>query len=454
MRATAWKCERWVAALLPAALLTLGCVAQARAADSSTVLTGVKIVDNPTGGRIYFGQMTGQPTPAEAMGRVLQRVTALCGDRPQLGKLVRNTAGDVLAAFFSVNGANLDGKPLEGLAIVYAPKTGSAGGAVLLDDATRFPTTVNPMFTKLKEELGASPSSGTSANPSASSPKTAAAKPASSGSVAVKPGKAQPLQSYPFPDGTGTIRLPAGWQVGQAHMGDVTASGPHGETLRFGWAVPVMGDSRSAALGNFVAIPYEIQPADAFKAIMAQIFQKARKPPPTIDISKVRELPSPGVSNNFLYGDIDVHDGKGQQFLVVEMISGPPMQQMMGARDFKFFMVLGPQQVMAEEAATIAAIYSGYGQNTQQLNRVANTEIQQGIAQTNQFTHTVSQYMDSSDRATAGMSNVLREQTVIVDTRTGAHATTSDGLAGAFISANPNRFQAVSPSEYTSGIDY
>ena len=36
---------------------------------------------------------------------------------------------------------------MEGLAIVYAPKTGTAGGAVLLDDADRFPTTVNQMFT-------------------------------------------------------------------------------------------------------------------------------------------------------------------------------------------------------------------------------------------------------------------------------------------------------------------
>ena len=51
---------------------------------------------------------------------------------------------------------------MEGLAIVYAPKTGTAGGAVLLDSADKFPTTVNSMFTKLKQELGTSASpSGT-----------------------------------------------------------------------------------------------------------------------------------------------------------------------------------------------------------------------------------------------------------------------------------------------------
>jgi hypothetical protein len=52
------------------------------------------------------------------------------------------------------------------------------------------------------------------------------------------------------------------------------------------------------------------------------------------------------------------------------------------------------------------------------------------------------------------MSNILRDQTVVVDTETGGHATTSNGLAGALIDSNPNRYQPVSPSGYISGIDY
>ena len=84
----------------------------------------------------------------------MQRVTSLCGDRPQLGKLDKNTTGEILAGFFTVTGKSLDGKPMKGLAIVYAPKTGTAGGAVLLDDADRFQTTLNPMFTMLKQALG------------------------------------------------------------------------------------------------------------------------------------------------------------------------------------------------------------------------------------------------------------------------------------------------------------
>lgn len=85
---------------------------------------------------------------------------------------------------------------------------------------------------------------------------------------------------------------------------------------------------------------------------------------------------------------------------------------------------------------------------------MVNTQIQLPIAQTNQALNMVAQYTDSADRMTAGMTNMLRDQTVVVDTQTGGHATTSDGLAVALIDANPGRFQSASPSGYISGIDY
>jgi hypothetical protein len=114
----------------------------------------------------------------------------------------------------------------------------------------------------------------------------------------------------------------------------------------------------------------------------------------------------------------------------------------------------GPEQAMGAEASTIAEIFPSYSRNNNRLNAIVNTQMQQSIAITNQALNTVAQYNDSADRMTASMSNMLRDQTVVVDTRTGGHATTSDDLAGALINANPNRFQSVSPSGYISGIDY
>jgi hypothetical protein len=454
----------WAAgAMLPIALWTGMSVAQAPAQGSGGALSGVRTIAVPNGGTIYLGVMAGQPTPEDGMGKVMQRVTALCGDRPQLGKLDKNTSGEILAGFFTVTGKNLDGKPMEGLAIVYAPKSGTAGGAVLMDTADRFPKSVNSMFARLKQELGAPPSS--SGAPSSAGGSGTPVKAGSSAATAapVKSGPPQPLQPFVFPDGTGVIGLPAGWQPGNTAKGDVSATGPHGEKLRFGWTLAIidptnpqsralMGNSRGAAPGNFVAIPYGTDPANAYKAAFTQLAQKARKQPPAIDIAKVQDMPMQGGKNYMLYGHMDFHDNLGKQYLVAQMINTMP--QPMGTWQMTLHVMYGPEQAMAAEAGTISEIFPSYNRDNNRLNVIVNTEMQQSIAITNNALQTIAQYNDSADRMTAGMSNMLRDQTVVVDTRTGGHATTSDDLAGALINANPSRFQSVSTSGYIPGIDY
>ncbi len=429
--------------------------------SSSGTQAGYKSISMPNGGHVYLGALAGQPTPEDAMGKVMTKVTALCGDRPQLGKLDKNATGEILAGFFTVTGKNLDGKAMEGLAIVYAPKSGTAGGAVLLDDADRFPTTVNAMFARLKQELGA-PASGSGAQASAGGSGASAGSSAAT-TAPVKAGSAPPLQRAVFPDGTGSIGLPAGWQMQNAAKGDVSAAGPNGEKLRFGWTIAVldptnpgsralMGNSRGAAPGNFVAIPHSADPATAFKAAFTQLAQKARKPAPVIDIAKVQDIPMQGGANEFLSGDIDFNDGKGKQFLLTQMISTQILAA--GSWQMTLYVMYGPPQVMGQEASTIAEIYPNYSLNARAVNAIVSQENQQIIAITNSTLNMIQQYTDSSDRMTAGMSNMLRDQSVVVDTQTGGHATTSDDLAGALINANPGRFQTVSPSGYIPGIDY
>lgn len=438
-------------------------------AQSGGAPAGIRKIDVPNAGHIYIGGLAGQPTPADAMGKTLHQVEVLCGDHPQLGKQVKNSSGEILAAFFTVTGKSQDGKPMEGLAIVYAPKSGSAGGAVLMDYADRFPSTVNTMFTRLKQELGAPATpSGAQASTSGAQSSGGTASPAkgataSTTSVPAKSAPAAQLKRVAFPDGTGVIGLPADWQMTQAQKGDVSAAGPKGEKLRFGWTIAVidptnpqsralMGNSRGAVPGGFVSIPYGTDPAKAYADVMTQMSQKARKQAPDVNISKVQEIPMQGGKNYMLYGDMDFHDGTGKLYLVAQMINTMPQQ--MGTWQMTLYVMYGPEQVMGEESATIAAIFPSYSRDNNRVNSIVNTEMQETIAITNQTLNTIAQYTDSSDRLTAGMSNMLRDQIVVVDTRTGAHATTSDDLAGALIDANPGRFQSVSPSGYISGIDY
>ena len=213
---------------------------------------------------------------------------------------------------------------MAGLALVYAPKSGNAKGAVLVDNADRFPQTVNSMFARLKQELGkgpaASPASQTSAGVSATS--TTAATPAKSGDPAktttsakatapakaaapVKSGPAQPLQRVAFPDGTGVIGLPAGWQMQKATHGrrdrrgaarrEVALRLDHSSDRSHEPAVEdIDGNSRGEAPRNFVAIPFGTDPAKAFTAAFTQLARKAGKQPPDIEISKVQDIPMQG----------------------------------------------------------------------------------------------------------------------------------------------------------------
>lgn len=454
----------WAAgAMLLGALWTGISGAQTPTQSNGGAQSGVKTIDNPEGGRIYLGVLAGQPTPQDALGKTLHRVSVLCGDHPQLGQLVQSPNGDILAGFFTVTGKNQDGKPMAGLALVYAPKSGTAGGAVLMDSADRFPTTVNSMFARLKQELGKAPASSSGSQAQTVGSGAGGTGNPAKGGASVKAAPAQPLQRAMFPDGTGVIGLPAGWQMQQAHMGDVTASGPRGEKLRFGWTIAVidptnpqsralMGNSRGGAPGNFVAIPYGTDPANAYKSALTQMSRKSGKQAPEINISKVQEIPMQGGKNYMLYGDMDFHDSQGKLYLVAQMVNTMP--QTMGTWQMTFYVMYGPEQVMGEEGSTISAIFPSYSRDNKRVNDMANAQIQQTIAETNQFVNTVGQYIDSSDRLAAGMSDMLREQTVVVDTHTGAHARTSDDLAGALVDANPSRFQTVSPGGYIRGIDY
>ena len=132
------------------------------------------------------------------------------------------------------------------------------------------------------------------------------AAPAAS-TVAANPVKAtapaQKLTQTNFPDGSGSVGLPAGWKITNAREGDITAQGPKGEKMRFGMAQQAIDYSnpQSRALGrgpggtapgNYVAIPFGTPGDVAYKQVLAQLGQKLRKPVPTIDYSMVQTIPT------------------------------------------------------------------------------------------------------------------------------------------------------------------
>jgi hypothetical protein len=290
--------------------------------------------------------------------------------------------------------------------------------------------------------------------------------PSSAANAASTAGPPQKLTPYVFPDGSGSMGLPPGWAVIQAQLGDVIARGPNGEKLRFGLVISVIDPTSpqagvlmagGAAPANFIAVPYSADAATLFTQGSEQIAQKLRLPPPSISIQSTRNLPGNnrgefGGKNFAVYGLVDAHDGRGAQAMVTQMIVTPP--QALGAYQVTVFEITAPPQVMANDTATITAIYTNYNRNTQFVMAAVNAQTQQSEMQEQQFLDAARQQSDQSERSTAGFSNYLLDQTVIRNTQTGEHFTVSNQRADWLTRHNPNLFEDVPESDYIKGIDY
>jgi hypothetical protein len=236
--------------------------------------------------------------------------------------LFQDRSGQTLAAFFSVTDNKNGGRRMLGLIVAALAAGGQGRAAVLSDDAQRFPQTVNSLLQRLSAELNSNPGSSKPPGGAASS------------------GVADSLHPVAFPDNSGSISLPPGWQIKSARMGAVQADGPKGERLIFGLYVPVIDPTNPQARymmnmetqggrvplpGLYVAIPYGTEPGRAYVSAAAQLAQKQGKPAPDINITKVTDGPSQGrVTAKIIQADMDAHDGKGLVALSVQLQIVPP----------------------------------------------------------------------------------------------------------------------------------
>ena len=113
-------------------------------------------------------------------------------------------------------------------------------------------------------------------------------------------------RTSPFPDGSGQIELPDGWQIVFARKGMVAATGPHGEIER-GVATPVMSRAGAARLGAMAQqLPMPVlDPTDPVSALtgvwahLAATAQQVGRPAPrifrVIEAAPV-SVPVPGLS--------------------------------------------------------------------------------------------------------------------------------------------------------------
>jgi len=428
--------------------------------------SALKTISNPSGGQITYGPMKPQPSVQAAMGEMLRQIHGRYGDRPQVGRLVQDRTGQALAAFFNVTDKNSGGQRVSGLVMVTVVRSGEARAAVISDDAQRFPQTVNSMLQRLSAEWNSNPESS----------KHSPGGPA-------RDGVAAQLHPVAFPDNSGSISLPSGWQLPSARMGAMEADGPNGEKLLFGIYIPVIEPTNPQARymmnmetqggrvplpGLYVAIPYGTDPGRAYISGAAQLAQKQGRPAPTINITKVADGPAQGrLITKIIQADMDAHDGKGVMALSVQLQIVPPYDAS-GSWGMSVYQASVPKALFAQETPTLVAIAKTYKVN----NQVVDSEVRQQIALDNEFTQSVlararaseaafDQKLaqdraneDARDKSFQAFDNVILGQSVVRDTERDTHRTISNDYADALVRSHPDRFEYVPTQDYLKGIDY
>jgi hypothetical protein len=449
--------------LLPAFLcsLTHSPVVEAASGstDSGAATATLKTIKNPGGGTIVYGPLSGQLAPQAALSETLSRINNDYGDKPQLGKVLQNQAGTIWEGFFTVTNKKQGNTPMTGLVIVYAPKSGTAGGATLIDTTANFPKSANSMLQSLVQQVT------NNAKAAQNAPQNTAQTGASSAPDSVTSGPAQKLTPFRFPDSSGSIGLPPGWSVIRAQMGDVSAKGPSGEQLRFGMFIPVLDPNmpqsrtltggRNVAPGNYVLVAYNQDPATILQQAMSQLAQKSRAQAPTFNFKQTKDLGGMQSGKNYmLNGDVDRHDGTGTQTIIAQVVMSVPDPKILGSYQIKVFAFSAPHEVFQQDGATIGEIFHNYSANAQYMNAAAMQGLQDIVRQQRASTAYFNQQMASTDLMSQGMSDLLRGESVFTDSDTGKRYRGPDDLASALQNANPNRFQTVPLSQYIQGVDY
>lgn len=420
----------------------------------------LQIINMPTGGEIVYGPLQNQGTLGDGLIFMLHQVHGHYGDKPQITRLFRVRGANSVATCFSLTDQNRTHQKLAGMVIVTEQQPGQLVAAVLTDDAQHFNQSMNPMLRRLDQVMAGR------------SPETAATAPTP------QPAEVAPLQRENFPDGSGSVELPAGWRITGAYGGTVQAAGPRNEVVTLGMHIPVINtanpmQARRVAMetrggtmplpGMYTAYPYGSDPVQAFVAITNQVRQKSRKPP--FSLEKIIQKQDQG-SGFVMRAVVDGHDGIGPKegILAVSFSQLGPM----GNYVMYVNQVAAPVADAASEMPTLIAISRSYAANDAQIGRETAGEIahikqigaqaraqadaahQQEDATAQQFEN----HMTDIDRNSRGFADYMREQTVVSSTDGTAHGRFDNATAAAIVQSDPSHFEYLPTSEYVQGRDF
>jgi hypothetical protein len=432
-------------------LVILGSLtALAAPADAPHML---KSIDNSGGGQIVYGP-TDEATPQAAMASALRYVHKRFEDRPIVGKVFQSRDGQNLGAFFTLVDKPQNNKPMAGLVIVSLANGSKPAAAVLYDISSRFASTEPALLRALTSAWRTQ----AMASPAPSSASTAGAVPV--------------LTPTPFPDGSGAVKLPAGWRIAFASHGAAKIVGPRGELVLLSNSFGPIFDPNNPQFqarmryANRNNPPLLCPSGDALQTY--QCLLQRSVPQPSFELKKSQPLQPRfrAVQAVLIDAELDLHDGNG--VLSCELGLSITGVGPLGDRTLGINGTCAPRASLAQELPTLKAVYDSYSMNGHVVESQYAADAQRSVAAGNaaraqaNAAHAAEDarsaqfqaHMDNIDRFSRSFQNYQLDQTELQDNNLNARGAIPNSLADALIKAEPDRFQAVPAQDFFKGVDF
>lgn len=470
-------------------LLCLGMMIHAFSASAQT---SQKTIHSPDGWVVKYGVVNGAATQSQAIVAELRSVAKNCGESPQVGKPFRYKGTTTVGVFYVVRDHSAQNIPRMGLILSDFDEQKRVETALMYDDASRFPKTLNPMMEAVFKEWRPG-----STKPAAN---TLPAKAASSGALL-------PMHSVTLQDGTASAKVPDGWQLGpMSHGGTIEIIGSHQEFILLNGGMlaqdPRAPSYQSAMRMHLqmpaikVVMPYNTDASRAFPNLYLSAARVLQWNPTDLKIEHAdvtstsggRCVQGQGQVNNFGNGPMELNgmfclDSPSNPqtgiYMIYVYLSLLPAsladQERLTAStvmaSFSWNKAMIEQLAREKSAPEIAAMQGMYQDHMHALTQFTQSQIERtheiGRQATERYEAADRQRVESSQRFDKqeenisrygqGFSNYLLDQNVIEYTDTYGdvvHQTVPNNIAYSLVQHHPDQVEIVDTPNYIPEIDF
>jgi hypothetical protein len=441
---------------------------------------GLHTINDPGGGQVVYGTLTGQSSLSNAMVYMLRQVHGRFGDRPQIGKFFQSRGGDSVATFFTLTAKNQGNKPIAGLVIVNMPRGATPSAAVLYDDATHFTRTEPVMLRKLNEAMHTN--TGQSEQPSSRNTPAAPVRSAP-----------QELRMTSGGDHSAGIGLAQGWRLTAVSGGMLIAEGANGEMISLGIIYQGIRDPRSmqnqqmpfggnGASQRPVVCPYGGEVFQAYTCVINQMRQNKGLPAASFRLSSSQRLPSNQQEQQVIQAifELDLHDGKGPRKAsarIGEMHFGnspswaltvngsnapeavfeevnPTIMAMVHSFSVDHAVIQRETAAVINNIHAIGAASAAQAKAADQRREASSAAFNNHMTAINQNSSDSSSHMDDIDRSSKSFQDYTLDRSVVRDNDLSERGTVNNAYADSLVRANPDRFEIVPNQNLIKGLDY